>query len=403
MMNYVLKYCFALLLVWANFALSQDRPETDKVCDCDGAINITRAGDYDLRFPGSVGLINDVEKYLALKDKGKETNSVWTRFTAPFNGTLKLDVKSSEFITFVVFKDDEWGGDGDICGQVLKGNAEGLRFMLKDSLKNLGLSKEKKSGFMFPINLEKGQEIYFYFNTISEERVALDMNLSFLPSNVEEISKDLIKLVDQTKSPKYPVLTISLRDATTGLPVHGQVVVKGTRNDNALYRGTDFLYSAYRKGTYELSIDAPGYFFHDREEIVDGTSDREVVIWLEPANAGSNLHMKDIQFRMGSTEFKPGAEAQLKRLRDFMELNSDIRIEIQGHVHLIGENTFAAKRMSLSRAKKVRDYLIEYGIDKDRIEAEGYGNEHMIYPEAKFASEEQANRRVEIKILETEQ
>lgn len=405
MINYVLKYYFALLLVGSTFVFSQERIETDKICDCDGAVNITRAGDYNLRFPGSIGLVNDVEKYIALKEKGKENNSVWTRFAAPFSGTLKLDVKSTEFITLVIFKDDEWGGDGDICGQVFKGNAEGIRFITTDSLNNLGLSKErvKDRGFMFPINLDKGEEIYFYFNTTSNERSALDMNLSFMPSNVEEISKDLIKLVDQTKSEKYPVLTISLRDAKSGLPVHGQVVVKGTKNDNALYRGTDFLYSAYRKGTYELSIDAPGYFFHDREEIVDGTSDREVVIWLEPANAGSNLHMKDIQFRMGSTEFKPGAEAQLKRLRDFMELNSEIRIEIQGHVHLIGENTFGAKRMSLSRAKKVRDYLIESGIDKDRIEAEGYGNEHMIYPEAKFASEEQANRRVEIKILETEQ
>jgi outer membrane protein OmpA-like peptidoglycan-associated protein len=403
MINYVLKYGLVALLLLGQSSFAQERPVSDKICDCDGAAIINRAGDYNLRFPGSMGAINDVEKYRALQEKGNEHNSIWLRFTAPFDGTLKLDATAEDFITLVLFKDDEWGGDGDICGQVMKGNAEIERLITTDSLNRLGLSKERPKGFMFPVNLNKGQEIYFYFNTISDNRSALQLNINFMPANFEEAAKELMKVVDLIKNPTHPKLTISLRDAQNGLPVHGQVVVKGTKKDNALYNGTDFIYSAYRKGTYELSIDAPGYFFHDREEQVDGLSDREVVIWLEPANAGNHLNMKDIQFRMGTAEFLPSAEAQLKRLRDFLELNSDIRIEIQGHVHQIGENTRDAKKMSLSRAKKVKDYLIENGIDKNRLEVEGYGNEHMIYPNAKFAAEEQANRRVEIKILEREE
>ena len=51
------------------------------------------------------------------------------------------------------------------------------------------------------------------------------------------------------------------------------------------------------------------------------------------------------------------------------------------------------------RAKRVMNYLRDSGIDKDRMTAVGYGNEFMKYPEPKFANEEQANRRVEIKIL----
>jgi len=53
---------------------------------------------------------------------------------------------------------------------------------------------------------------------------------------------------------------------------------------------------------------------------------------------------------------------------------------------------------------QLKEHLVtEQKEDKQRIEIEGYGNEHMIYPKAKFAAEEQANRRVEIKILGTEQ
>jgi outer membrane protein OmpA-like peptidoglycan-associated protein len=41
-------------------------------------------------------------------------------------------------------------------------------------------------------------------------------------------------------------------------------------------------------------------------------------------------------------------------------------------------------------------YLVENGILKERMTAVGYGNSKPIYPNAKLADEEQANRRVEI-------
>jgi outer membrane protein OmpA-like peptidoglycan-associated protein len=44
------------------------------------------------------------------------------------------------------------------------------------------------------------------------------------------------------------------------------------------------------------------------------------------------------------------------------------------------------------------NYLATNGIDKTRMEAIGYGNTKPIYPNPKFAYEEQANRRVEIVI-----
>jgi len=102
---------------------------------------------------------------------------------------------------------------------------------------------------------------------------------------------------------------------------------------------------------------------------------------------------------MGTSDFASGAEQKLQRLKEFMTVNSDIHIEIQGHVHAVGKNSFAGRRLSLARAKKVMTFLEEHGIDKNRMEAEGYGNEQMIYPEPKFSWQEQANRRVEVKIV----
>jgi len=44
-------------------------------------------------------------------------------------------------------------------------------------------------------------------------------------------------------------------------------------------------------------------------------------------------------------------------------------------------------------------YLIDKGVSKYRLEYKGMGNTEMIYPMPKNHYEEQANRRVEIKIL----
>jgi outer membrane protein OmpA-like peptidoglycan-associated protein len=79
-----------------------------------------------------------------------------------------------------------------------------------------------------------------------------------------------------------------------------------------------------------------------------------------------------------------------------MALNSDVNIEIQGHVFLIGDNGLASQKLSEARAKRVMAYLVDNGINKNRMTAVGYGNTRPIYPTPKFAYEEQANRRVEI-------
>jgi outer membrane protein OmpA-like peptidoglycan-associated protein len=70
-------------------------------------------------------------------------------------------------------------------------------------------------------------------------------------------------------------------------------------------------------------------------------------------------------------------------------------------VHDVGEDvSFIGKKLSQSRAKTVYKYLVSSGIDKNRLTYQGYGNEFMKYPEPKNLQEEQANRRVEIMVLD---
>ena len=111
------------------------------------------------------------------------------------------------------------------------------------------------------------------------------------------------------------------------------------------------------------------------------------------------MQIDEIEFQPGTSEFLSTADPKLRRLKDFLALNANVKVEIQGHVHAEGENTFAGQKLSEARAKRVLLWLSDNGIDKDRMTAVGYGNTVPIYPEAKFSYEEQANRRVEIKVL----
>lgn len=369
-----------------------------EVSDCYGAVNIDNTGDFDIKFTGNAGYNNDLEGYPNYKEL-VEVNPIWATFQAPFDGVFSLNASSANIVSLIVFKIES----SDPCESIHSGGAEVERFIENDSLHEIGLNKSRKKGFLYPIELKQGEVLYFYFNSKQEGRESLSMNIHFKPTNVKNVAERMKKKVDMRDPHKeHRTFSVAFRDYTTGLPVRGQLVIKGSRDLDAMYRGTDYYFPIKRKDKLHLSIDAPGYFYHDQDIKLDEDKDREVVIWLNPANDGSLFKLKGIEFKMGSSDFMPGAEARLRRLGDFMLLNSGIYIEIQGHVHELGKGSFAGKRLSVDRAKKVANYLIENGVEKQRLNAVGFGNEHMIYPEAKLYTEEQANRRVEIKILKIE-
>jgi outer membrane protein OmpA-like peptidoglycan-associated protein len=100
-------------------------------------------------------------------------------------------------------------------------------------------------------------------------------------------------------------------------------------------------------------------------------------------------------------EFLPISLAALKRLLDFLALNETVRIEIQGHVNdPSNKNPKHSMMLSESRAKAVKKWLKDNGIDDSRLVAVGYGATQMIYEKPRNVEEEEANRRVTIMIIE---
>ena len=78
--------------------------------------------------------------------------------------------------------------------------------------------------------------------------------------------------------------------------------------------------------------------------------------------------------------------------------NNDLKIEIEGHTDNIGDEAYNLK-LSNERAEAVVDYLLEKGVDKNNIIAQGLGESAPI---AENETEEgrAKNRRVEMNVLE---
>ena len=206
-----------------------------------------------------------------------------------------------------------------------------------------------------------------------------------------------LKQIVDTRIDNYsPMVQLSVRDSETKQPVVASIVVEGIKDVSAAYYGTDVLATVTKSGKASIHCDAKGYFFTDKIETLSTKDKQEIIIYLDPISKGKSLQLDEIEFRAGTDEFTESALPKLIRLRDFMAMNAEISVEIHGHVYATGPNTPSSQKMSEDRAKSVMRYLVENGIQKDRLSTKGFGNTKPIFAQPKNEREIQSNRRVEI-------
>lgn len=120
---------------------------------------------------------------------------------------------------------------------------------------------------------------------------------------------------------------------------------------------------------------------------------------LQEAKAGEFIILQNVNFKFNSEMMIDPATEILKELLRFMQLEPNLRIEIQGHICCNSDPNDI--KLSARRAKAVRDYLISNGISQQRLSYKGFGSNKPLFtlPE-KNEKERAANRRVEILIVQ---
>jgi outer membrane protein OmpA-like peptidoglycan-associated protein/uncharacterized protein YwbE len=112
---------------------------------------------------------------------------------------------------------------------------------------------------------------------------------------------------------------------------------------------------------------------------------------IEPAR------LKGVNFSFDDDSLSPKAKATLDEAISLLQRSGYKTIEINGHTDHFGKQDYNL-RLSQRRASNVKDYLIEHGIDANRIKIVGRGDQSLI---AKIEDKDQAelNRRVDFTII----
>ncbi|MDR1554750.1 MAG: OmpA family protein [Campylobacteraceae bacterium] len=99
-------------------------------------------------------------------------------------------------------------------------------------------------------------------------------------------------------------------------------------------------------------------------------------------------------FEVDSAELTPDGEETLKAIAEKLQGYDKTIIQVEGHTDSTGSKLHNLK-LSQKRADKVKDKLVEYGINVNNIEAKGFGSVYPIKPN-NTKEGRAANRRVDI-------
>jgi len=153
--------------------------------------------------------------------------------------------------------------------------------------------------------------------------------------------------------------------------------------------------------TYSVSANKEGYFFYSQSFEVPKTARFQEIkkdIELKPIEKGAKVVLNNIFFETGKATLTSQSRLELEKAIELLRVNPSMVIEIGGHTDNVGDDGYNMK-LSHDRAKSVREYLVNGGINSERVQAKGYGE---LNPVATNDTEDgrKANRRTEFIILE---
>ena len=123
-------------------------------------------------------------------------------------------------------------------------------------------------------------------------------------------------------------------------------------------------------------------------------------------NSGDKIALQNILFTGGYHYFINQSMAPLNELLNVMQSHPTMVIRIEGHICCAPSEVIdgidletGLQNLSIARSMAVQEFLVNKGIEAQRISHRGFGHSRPIYPyPEKNKEEEQANRRVEIVI-----
>lgn len=200
-------------------------------------------------------------------------------------------------------------------------------------------------------------------------------------------------------SPKRRDVTVNIYDDVTNEVIAAQAAFNSLDRDENLTLTPGKNKMSLREGDrYNITVHPKGYMFANLTINLASDNRSQIDIPLTALRAGASLLLHDIFFDVNQAFLRPESYAELDRLVRLMNENPDLKIEIQAHTDNQGRAAYN-KKLSDRRADSALQYLIENGIEPERMRSVGFGDTK---PVADNTTEEgrQKNRRVELIIID---
>jgi outer membrane protein OmpA-like peptidoglycan-associated protein len=281
-------------------------------------------------------------------------------------------------------KDGNWSEPVNL-GYPINTAADDLYFVMSADKNSAYYSSYREEG--------KGMlDIVFLDFKIETDSLIAQDTITIKPEK-QEASLTLIKgIITDAKTKDYLAADIHIFDNMTGDSI---ISISSNSADGS------YLIPLPAGVNYAMQVKKDGYVFHSENFNLPDTAQyhEEIInIALQPIQTDVKVVLRNIFFDLDKSELRPESYAELDRLKELLNENPDIRIEISGHTDTQGKYEYN-KSLSLRRASAVRNYLIENGIAKTRIESRGASWDEPI-ADNETKDERQLNRRVEFKIID---
>jgi Outer membrane protein and related peptidoglycan-associated (lipo)proteins len=198
-------------------------------------------------------------------------------------------------------------------------------------------------------------------------------------------------------------------DADQASPLKAQIILVDNKTNKVIERvysdaaTGEFKIIIPHGGNYGINTSVNGYLFNSLNFEVPTFSDYqeiETAIFMQKAEVGSKVVMKNIFFDVGKSDLKNESIAELESILHLLERNPEIKLQINGHTDNSGDAE-TNKSLSLKRAQAVLNFLIQRGVDAIRLRAVGYGEERPIVSNDDETGGREVNRRTEIEVFES--
>ena len=316
--------------------------------------------------PGCIGDKGDYDIYVTKKDE----NGVWCK---PKNLGPTVNTKGREKSPFIhsdnktlYFASEGWGSLGGYDIYYSRLDQEGER----NEPKNIG----------YPINTADDETSFF---------VSTNGKFAFFASKKYNSTGgwDLFyfNLYEEARPDKVLLLKGKLKDKKTDEPVRARIELKNVNTKKIIEIPVDTFSGKYAsvvsfEDDYIMTIKKRGYAYESRyianvDSVIDEPINMDIEI--KEIEVGESYKLNDIYFATNSYELTSESNVVIDGFIEFLEENYTVDVAIHGYTDNVGSSE-SNLILSENRAQAVYNYLLENGVNDDRLSYEGFGEEQPV-------------------------